>query len=264
MRKKQRLYGVLALYVIFIISYMLFFLLGINNSTLFLVLTISSVAVLSSSTIYTVIQSTDNQEKKVRDKKLKMKQKSTKMELNDLIEDYIDALPSLEEYVESNDSYEHTPIINKYIFSVYSEEELYKINLLDLSKIDKILFIREMLYFGECERKELIENMLKNRDTTDEDIVYTPPTELIDLEDQIRVYVRSLVEPGEKTRIIILDTTELISVVKKKVGILFDYDQEDFVLSSGGILLKENSPIKDYDIEDDDEIALIPSRKEKS
>ncbi len=264
MRKKQRLYGVLALYVIFIIAYMLFFLLGISNSTLFLVLTISSVAVLSSSTIYTVIQSTYNPEKKVRDKKLKMKQKSTKMELNDLIEDYIDALPSLEEYVESNDSYEHTPIINKYIFSVFSEEELYKINLLDLSKIDKILFIREMLYFGEGERKELIENMLKNRDTTDEDIVYTPPTELIDLDDQIRVYVRSLVEPGEKTRIIILDTTELISVVKKKVGILFDYDQEDFVLSSGGILLKEKSPIKDYDIEDDDEIALIPSRKEKS
>ena len=264
MRKKQKLYGVLALYIIFIIAYMLFFVLGIDNSTLFLVLTISSVAVLSSSTIYTVIQSTDNQEKKVRDKKLKMKQKSTKMELNDLIEDYIDALPSLEEYVESNDSYEHTPIINKYIFSVFSEEELYKINLLDLSKIDKILFIREMLYFGEGERKELIENMLKNRDTTDEDIVYTPPTELIDLEDQIRVYIRSLVEPGEKTRIIILDTTELISVVKKKVGILFDYDQEDFVLSSGGILLKESSHIKDYDIEDDDESALIPSRKEKS
>ncbi|MCK4286190.1 MAG: hypothetical protein KAX18_08300, partial [Candidatus Lokiarchaeota archaeon] len=67
-----------------------------------------------------------------------------------------------------------------------------------------------------------------------------------------------------KTRIVILDTTELISVVKKKVGILFDYNQQDFVLSSGGILLKENSHIKDYDIEDDDEIALIPSRKEKS
>jgi len=264
MRKKQRLYGVLTLYVIFIIAYILFFLLNINNSTLFLVLTISSVAVLSSSTIYTVIQSTDNQEKKVRDKKPKMKQKSIKMKFTDLVEDYIDALPSMEEYVESNDSYENTPIINKYIFSVFSEEELYKINLLNLSKMDKILFIREMLYFEEAERKELIENMLKNRDIIDEETFYIPPTELIDLEDQIRVYIRSLVEPGEKTRIIILDTTELISVVKKRVGILFDYNQQDFFLSSGGILLKETSHIKDYDIEDDDEIALIPSRKEKS
>jgi hypothetical protein len=211
-----------------------------------------------------VIQSTDNLGKKVRDKKLKTKQKSTKMKLTDFIEDYLDVLPSMEEYIESNDSYEDTPIINKYIFSVFSEEELSKINLLNLSKMDKILFIREMLYFDEGERKELIENMLKNRDTTDEEIFYTPPTELIDLEDQIRVYIRSLVEPGEKTKIIILDTTELISVVRKKIGILFDYNQQDFVLSSGGILLKENSQIKDYDIEDDDEIALIPSRKEKS
>ncbi len=264
MRKKQRLYGVLALYVIFIIAYVLFFQLSVDNSTLFLVLTISSVAVLSSSTIYTVIQSTDNQGKKVRDKKLKTKQKSTKMKLTDLIEDYMEILPSMEEYVESNDSYEDTPMINKYIFSVFSEEELPKIILLNLSKMDKILFIREMLYFNEGERKELIENMLKNRDNTDENINYTPPTEHVDLEDQIRVYIRSLVEPGEKTRIIILDTTELISVVKKKIGILFDYNQQDFVLSSGGILLKEISQIKDYEIEDDDEIALIPSRKEKS
>jgi len=261
MRKKQRFYGVLILYLIFIIAYMLFFILGIDNSTLFLALTISSVAVLSSSTIYTVIQSNDNQEKRVRGKKLQIKQKAIKMELTDLIEDYIDALPSMEEYVESNDSYEHIPIINKYIFSVFSEEELFKINLLSLSKMDKILFIREMLYFDEGERKELIENMLKNRDTTDGEIIYTPPAELIDLEDQIRVYIRSLVEPGEKTRIIILDTTELISVVKQKIGVIFDYKQQDFVLSSGGILLRQNSQIKDYDIEDDDEIALIPSRK---
>ncbi len=264
MRKKQRLYSVLALYVIFFITYMLFFLLGIGNSTLFLILTISSVVVLSSSTIYTVIQFTDSQGKKVKDKKLKMKHISPQIKLTDLIEDYIEALPSMEEYVESNDSYENTPVITKYIFSVFSEEVLYKINLLNLSKMDKMLFIREMLYFDEDERKELIENMLKNRDTTDEELVYTPPRELIDLEDQIRVYVRSLIEPGEKTRIIILDTNELISVVKKKVGILFDYNLLDFVLSSGGILLKENSQIKDYDIEDDDEIALIPSRKEKN
>jgi hypothetical protein len=263
MRKKQRLYSVLALYVIFIVAYTLFFILSIDNSTLFLILTISSVAVLSSSTIYTVIQSTDSQGKKVRDKKLKAKQKSLNIKSTDLIEDYIDALPSMEEYVESNDSYEKSPIINKYIFSVFSEEELYKIDLLNLSKMEKILFIREMLYFNLSERKELIENMLKTRDNTDEEIIYAPPTDLVDLEDQIRVYIRSLIEPGEKTKIIILDTTELISVVKKKVGILFDYNQQDFVLSSGGILLQENYQIKDYDIEDDDEIALIPSRKEK-
>jgi hypothetical protein len=83
------------------------------------------------------------------------------------------------------------------------------------------------------------------------------------MEDQFRVYVRSLLEPGEKTKIIILDSSDLIYIIKEKVALLFDYDLEDFLLSSGGILLKENLLIKDYDIDDDDEIALIPSRKEK-
>jgi len=36
---------------------------------------------------------------------------------------------------------------------------------------------------------------------------------------------------------------------------------EDFHLSSGGILLSAEKQIKDYFIDDDDEIALIPSRE---
>ena len=154
------------------------------------------------------------------------------------------------------------PIIDKYIFSVFSQEELDKINLLDLSKMDKILFIREMLYFDENERKMLIENMLKSRDNTDEVVSYTQPMKIIEMEDQIRVYVRSLLEPGEKTKIIILNTTEIIKPIKERIGRIFDYNLEDFLLSSGGILLNENTQIKDYKIDDDDEIALIPLKKE--
>jgi len=104
---------------------------------------------------------------------------------------------------------------------------------------------------------------LKSKDKTDEEIIYVPPRNLIKMEDQLRIYIRSLAEPGEKTKIVIADTTELISTVKERVGILFNYNLEKFLLSSGGILLHENSQIKDYDIDDDDEIALIPSRKEK-
>jgi len=172
-------------------------------------------------------------------------------------------MPSIEEYITSNESYENIPIIDKYIFSVFSQEELDKINLLRLSKMDKIVFIREMLYFNANERKILIENMLKSKDITDEEIVYIPPRNPIKMEDQMRIYIRSLVEPGEKTKIVIVNTTELISAVKERVGILFNYNLDEFLLSSGGILLHENSQIKDYDIDDDDEIALIPSRKEK-
>jgi hypothetical protein len=127
--------------------------------------------------------------------------------------------------------------------------------------MDKIFFIREMLYFDASERKQLIEDILKNKDVTDEQIKYNPPLSTIGMDDKVRVYIRSLVEPGEKTKIIIIETSELISVIKEQVGILFNYGLQAFLLSTGGILLDETKQIKDYLIDDDDEIALIPSRK---
>ncbi len=263
MRNKYRILSVITLYSIFLLIYMFFFLLQIESIPLFLFLTIGSVAVLSTSTIYTVLHSKDSQDRKIREKKYFAKQKPIKKKIVDIIENYIDTMPSIEEYITSNESHENIPVIDKYIFSVFNQEELDKINLLGLSKMDKIVFIREMLYFDPNERKSLIENMLKSKDKTDEEIIYIPPMNPIKMEDQLRIYIRSLVEPGEKTKIIIVNTIELISVVKERVGILFNYNLKDFLLSSGGILLHENSQIKDYDIDDDDEIALIPSRKEK-
>jgi hypothetical protein len=264
MRKKNRLLSIIALYLIFIFIYIVFFLFRIENSTLFLGLTIGSVAVLSTGTIYTVIQSKISPYDKIRGKKVLTKPKSIQKNGTNIIEDYFNAMPLIEKYLESEGSYEETPVINKFIFSVFSKEELDKINQLDLSKLEKIQFIREMLYFDKNERQTLIENMFNNRDTTDEDIVYIPPMNPIEIKDQIRVYIRSLVEPGEKTKIIIIDTTELITTVKERVGVLFNYDLDDFLLSSGGILLSEKKKIQDYDIDDDDEIALIPSRKKKN
>jgi hypothetical protein len=198
----------------------------------------------------------------MREKKILPKPKSIPKKGVDIIEDYFDAMPLIERYVESEGSYEDIPVMNKFIFSVFSKEELDKINQLNLSKLEKIQFIREMLYFDTSERQTLIENMFNNRDNIDEDMVYIPPMNPIEIKDQIRVYVRSLVEPGEKTKIIIVDTAELIITVKERVGVLFNYDQDNFLLSSGGILLSEEKKILDYDIDDDDEIALIPSRKE--
>jgi hypothetical protein len=263
MRNKYRIFGVIALYSFFVFTYIIFFLLQIKSIPLFLFLTIGSVAVLSTSTIYTVLHSKDSQDSVLKEKKYFAKQKPIKEKVVDIINKYIDTLPSIQKYITSNESYEKIPVIDKYIFSIFSQEELNKINLLGLSKLDKIEFIREMLYFDPNERKILVENMLKSKDKTDEEVIYLPPKNLIKIEDQLRVYIRSLVEPGEKTKIVIVNTTEFISAVKERVGILFNYNLEQFLLSSGGILLHENSQIKDYDIDDDDEIALIPSRKEK-
>ncbi|MFX0023194.1 MAG: hypothetical protein ACFE9S_12780 [Candidatus Hermodarchaeota archaeon] len=264
MKKNYRILIIVALYTVCISLYLIFFLFRIQNIPIFLFLTIGSVAVLSTSTIYTVIQSKSSQDKIFKEKKPIGKIKSIRTEPIDIIEDYMDAMPSVEEYIDSDETYKDMPIIDKYIFSIFSKKELELISLLDLQKMDKILFIREMLYYNPKERKELIESMVKNRDITEGEINYSPPMIPIEMEDQFRVYVRSLLEPGEKTKIIIVDNNDFIYIIKEKIALLFDYDLEDFLLSSGGILLKENLLIKNYDIDDDDEIALIPSRKEKN
>ncbi len=263
MKKNYRILIIVALYTVCISLYLFFFLFRIQSIPIFLFLTIGSVAVLSTSTIYTVIQSKSIEDKRFKEKKPIGKIKSIRSEPIDFIEDYMDAMPAVEEYIGSDETYKDMPIIDKFIFSFFSKKELEKINLLDLPKMDKILFIREMLYYNPKERKKLIDNMLKSKDINEEEIDYLPPLNPIELEAQFRVYVRSLLEPGEKTKIIIIDNTDLISIIKEQIALLFDYDLEDFLLSSGGILLKENLIIKDYEIDDDDEIALIPSRKKK-
>ena len=261
MKKKYRVLTIITLYVVFALVYLVFFLLQLDSLPLFLFLTIGSVAVLSTSTIYTVVQSKSNPVKRIKKDKYYQKPKSIKRISSDMIEDYFEAMPLIDHYADADESFENIESIDDYIFTFFHQEEIDKINLLGFSKMDRIFFIREMLYFDDSERKQLIEDILKNKDITDEQIKYHPPISTIGMDDKIRVYIRSLVETGEKTKIIIIETSELISIIKEQVGILFDYGLEDFDLSSGGILLSAEKQIKDYSIDDDDEIALIPSRK---
>jgi len=261
MKKKYRVLNIITLYVVFALIYLIFFLLQVESLPLFLFLTIGSVAVLSTSTIYTVIQSKSNPPKRITKDKYYQKPKPIKRTSSELIEDYFEAMPLIDQYADSDESFENVATIDDYIFTFFTQEILDKIDLLGFSKMDKIFFIREMLYFDADERKQLIDDILKNKDVTDEQIKYNPPLTTIGMDDKIRVYVRSLVEPGERTKIIIIETFELINIIKEQVGILFDYSLEDFLLSTGGILLDESKQIKDYFIDDDDEIALIPLRK---
>jgi len=261
MKKKYRVLNIITLYVVFALIYLIFFLLQIESLPLFLFLTIGSVAVLSTGTIYTVVQSKSSPAKRIKKDKYYQKPKSIKRISSDMIEDYIEAMPLIDQYADNDESFENIESLDDYIFTFFNQEDLNKIDLLGFSKMDKIFFIREMLYFDTGERKQLIEDILKNKELTDEQIEYNPPLTTIGMDEKIRVYIRSLVEPGEKTKIIIIETSELISIIKEQVGILFDYGLEDFLLSTGGVLLDETMQIKDFFIDDDDEIALIPSRK---
>ncbi|TET62033.1 MAG: hypothetical protein E3J52_00010 [Promethearchaeota archaeon] len=261
MRKNFRVLSLITLYVGIAFVYLILIFLQVENVPVYLFLTIGSVAVLSTSTIYTVVQSKSTPIVKMKGIKSFPKQKLSKKKTSALLEDYFDAMPLIDKYANAMESFEEIESMDDYIFTIFSKEEIAKIDLLGLSKMDKIFFIREMLYFNAYERKQLIEDMLETKSLTEEQVIYNPPLHTIGMDEKVRVYIRSLVEPGEKTKILIIETSELVSVIKEKVGILFDYNLEDFLLSSGGILLDETLLIKDYVIDDDDEIALIPSRK---
>jgi len=239
-----------------------------GNPLFFLILVIGSVVVLSTGTIYTVIhhESTDDKitGKKQFVSKVKALEKRKKLvkeeETSDFIEDYMDEMPFIQKYVDSDKSYEEMPIIENFIFTELSPKELAKINRLGLSDIDKKQFIKELLYFTQEERSNLIDSMIENLYKTDEELIYIPPMRLVEETKTIRVYAISLIESGEKRKIINIESTEFVNVVKDQLAVMFDYNLEDFLLSTGGIIMNENAQIKDYNIEDIGEIVLIPSR----
>ena len=91
MRKAYRILIIIALYVAVLVLYIAFFLFQITNIPLFLVLTISSVTVLSTGTVYTVIQSRNEGIVKKKESIYKLPKKAGKKKTGDLIEDYYDS-----------------------------------------------------------------------------------------------------------------------------------------------------------------------------
>ena len=239
-----------------------------GNPLLFLILVIGSVVVLSTGTVYTVIHY-ESKDDKISGKKQfvskvrsleKRKMLVKEEERSDFIEVYMGEMSSIQEYVDSDKSYEEMPIIEDFIFTELSPKELAKINRLGLSDIDKKQFIKELLYFTQEERSNLIDSMIENRYKTDEELIYIPPMSLIEETKAIRVYAISLIESREKRKIINIESTEFVNVVKDQLAVMFDYNLADFLLSTGGVIMNENAQIKDYNIEDMNEIVLIPSR----
>ena len=239
-----------------------------GNPLFFLILVIGSVVVLSTGTVYTVIHHESIDDKITRKKQFVSKVRALEKrrmlvkeeERSDFIEVYMGEMSSIQEYVDSDKSYEEMPIIEDFIFTELSPKELAKINRLGLSDIDKKQFIKELLYFTQEERSNLIDSMIENRYKTDEELIYIPPMSLIEETKAIRVYAISLIESREKRKIINIESTEFVNVVKDQLAVMFDYNLADFLLSTGGIIMNENAQIKDYNIEDMNEIVLIPSR----
>jgi hypothetical protein len=174
MRKNYRVLSLITLYVGIAFIYLILIFLQVENVPVYLFLTIGSVAVLSTSTIYTVIQSKSTPIVKMKGYKSFPKQKPVKKKTNALLEDYFDAMPLIDKYANAVESFEEIESMDDYIFTIFNKEEIAKIDLLGLSKMDRIFFIREMLYFNADERKQLIEDILESKSLTEEPVIFHP------------------------------------------------------------------------------------------
>ncbi|MFX0081237.1 MAG: ubiquitin-like protein [Candidatus Hodarchaeota archaeon] len=87
----------------------------------------------------------------------------------------------------------------------------------------------------------------------------TPPIEPVEKGKKTNVFFISTIGPGEKKQNLLIDYNNSISDIKETVGKLYGLVPANFHLSSGGITLDEDLRLKDYNINDGDEILLIPS-----
>ena len=76
---------------------------------------------------------------------------------------------------------------------------------------------------------------------------------------KLSVYFMSTIGPGEKKQKLLLNTGNLIGDIKETVANLFGLNSSDFHLSSGGITMDENTPLKKYNVVDGDDVLLIPA-----
>lgn len=86
-----------------------------------------------------------------------------------------------------------------------------------------------------------------------------PAVKTIPAGKKISVYFMSTIGPGEKKQKLLINTGNRVGDVKETVANLFGLDPLDFHLSSGGITMDESSILSEYNVNDGDDILLIPA-----
>ncbi|MHA1458773.1 MAG: hypothetical protein ACTSQR_03820 [Promethearchaeota archaeon] len=76
---------------------------------------------------------------------------------------------------------------------------------------------------------------------------------------KISVFFLSTIGPGEKKQKLLIFSGNRVGDIKETVANLFALDSSDFHLSSGGVTMDESSNLNDYDVDDGDDILLIPA-----
>lgn len=121
-----------------------------------------------------------------------------------------------------------------------AEEELMRLEpqLQKIKEIEKVPYIKEPL-----------------------DVKLKPPVQgTSEKEEFVNVYIVSIMNPGKKIQDLTINLKNKISELKKTVGNIFNITHLQFHLSSGGITFDEDLILKDYNLDNGDEIVVIPSR----
>lgn len=89
--------------------------------------------------------------------------------------------------------------------------------------------------------------------------VKTPEPHLPPEGKKISVFFLSTIGPGEKKQKLLVYTGNKVGDIKDTVANLFALDPSDFHLSSGGVTMDEISYLSDYNVDEGDDILLIPA-----
>ncbi|MBY8984803.1 MAG: hypothetical protein KGD65_07040 [Candidatus Lokiarchaeota archaeon] len=87
----------------------------------------------------------------------------------------------------------------------------------------------------------------------------TPASKTPSAGRKITLYFMSTIGPGEKKEKLTVNDGNCVDDLKNTLGNLYGLDPNDFHLSSGGITMEENSPLRDYNVNNGDDILLIPA-----
>jgi len=87
----------------------------------------------------------------------------------------------------------------------------------------------------------------------------TPATKTPSGGKKLTLYFMSTIGPGEKKEKLTVNDSNQVRDIKQTLGNLYGLDPNDFHISSGGVTMDENSPLREYNVSDGDDILLIPA-----
>jgi hypothetical protein len=98
-----------------------------------------------------------------------------------------------------------------------------------------------------------------NKSTPEVVATKTPRSTITSEGKKISVYLMSTIGPGEKKQKLLIYTGYQIRDIKETVANIFGLDPADFHLSTGGVTMEEGLTLNYYNVNDGDDILLIPA-----